>query len=168
MSGNVPGRQNWTRSLTAVLIVAVVAAVAGYLADGTAGGTERLYLRSTAGPVLFDHGAHSQAADSCAVCHHPITGPAQEVSCRECHLASQQGEATPVSCADCHDDSYTPEMMSHEEYLEVEEHSCLGCHSPRSLADSYHSNCSSCHLKTAPARFAQAGGEVRCGACHLR
>jgi hypothetical protein len=211
MSGNLPDRRNWTRSLTVVVVVAVAAVIGGYLIDSNAVETDRKYLRATAGPVLFDHGAHqSEYVASCATCHHPLFAAAQAVSCadchddgrdkddldhdslkelhnqdcsqcheqqagdeqasscRQCHPTLQQEEADTVGCASCHDDSYTPEIMSHDEYLEIEEHSCLGCHAPRSLADAYHTTCSNCHLDTSPERFAQADGEVSCGACHLR
>ena len=210
MSGNLRGRRNWTRSLTTVFIVAAAAVMGGYLIDGTAVETDRIYLRAAAGPVLFDHGAHGEYAQSCAVCHHPLYAAAQATacsdchdddrqsdtydhaslkelhnqdcsqcheqqeaddqatSCRQCHPSVQQEEQAVVSCASCHDDSYTPDLMSHDEYLAIDDHTCLGCHAPRPRADAYHASCSDCHLDAAPQRFAHADGEVLCGACHLR
>ncbi|MBE0583561.1 MAG: hypothetical protein IH612_07315 [Desulfofustis sp.] len=210
MSGKLQDRRNWTRSLTVVVAVALVAVITGYLLEGTAVGTDRLYLRNTAGAVLFDHGAHGQYADSCATCHHPLYGAAptatcadchddnraaddvshselkelhardcslchqqqveddQAVSCRQCHPAVQQSETNTSACTACHNDDYVPEMLSHDEYLEIDDHSCLGCHAPRSLADSYHTNCSDCHLDAAPEKFMNSDGTVRCGSCHLR
>ncbi len=210
MSGNLQDRRNWTRSLTVVFAVALVAVITGSLFDGVADGTDRVYLRNTAGAVLFDHGAHGQYVDSCAVCHHPLYSAAQATtcadchdderaadefshgelkdlhasdcslchqqqaednqaaSCRQCHRAIQQSETSSLACTTCHDDGYSPELLSHDEYVEIDDHSCLGCHAPRSLADSYHTSCSDCHLDTAPERFAQADGAVQCGVCHLR
>ncbi len=207
MSGNLPDRQNWTPALTVVLLLAIAAAAVGYMVDGNATGTDRLYLQNTAGPVLFDHAAHSQQAESCAVCHHPLYSAAEAVSCaechgerpetdqadhrriqemhggdcslchqetqgeasscRQCHPSRQEEETSTVACTTCHDDGYSAEMLSHDEYQDIAEHSCLGCHAPQALADIYHSNCSGCHLQQAPQRFSQAGDEVRCGACHV-
>lgn len=210
MNGNFRDRRNWTRSLTMVVIVAVVAVVIGCMVDKKADKTDRFYLKSAAGAVLFDHEKHSQATESCAQCHHDLYGAEQAilcaechdeeldsnefdhselkeihnrncskchdviaeedqiVSCRTCHPGLQEGEQNTVSCTECHDDGYSPDMMQHDEYMEMEEHSCLGCHTPKSVSEAYHTNCSHCHLETSPERFTQAGGDVNCGACHLR
>ncbi len=210
MSGNNRGRRNWTRSLTIIMIVAVIAVIIGCVVDPKTNTTDRLFLKSSAGPVLFDHGKHSQAAESCAQCHHDLyaaaqatacnechdderrastfshkelkelhsrdcskchqqsAGAVQPTSCRTCHPTLQQSEKNTASCSQCHDDSYSPDMMKHDEYLEIEDHTCLGCHAPKSVSDAYHTNCSNCHLETARQRFAQADGKVQCGACHLR
>lgn len=164
MSGNILDRQNWTRSLTVVMIVAAVAVFIGYLVDVKAVVKDRVYLQNTAGAVLFDHEMHSQITESCVECHHNN----QTVSCRDCHSDVPSNENESVTCEACHDDGYSPEMLEHDEYLEIEEHTCLGCHSPRSVSDAYHTNCTNCHLETAPERFTKADGDVLCGACHLR
>jgi len=211
MSGNLRKRRNWIRSLTIVAIVAGAGAVLGSLAPQEPVTTERLYLQSSAGSVLFDHGKHSSDAESCAVCHHDLYGAEpvtaciechdegfsaddishtrlkeihsrdcstcheqsreddQATSCRECHSTTQDSDTRTVSCTECHDDdSYSPEIMEHDEYLEIDDHSCLGCHAPSTVSEVFHTNCSNCHLETAPDRFATDGGEVSCGACHLR
>ncbi len=168
MSGNIRNRRNWTRSLTVVTLVAVVGTIIGCLADDGAVQTDRIYLQNTAGAVLFDHGEHSNSADSCVTCHHNLRGDEQAASCRECHPGTQQSEKQTLSCTECHDDSFTPDMMEHEEYLEIDDHSCLGCHAPQSVSQVYHTNCSNCHLENAPDRFTKTGGDVACGACHLR
>jgi hypothetical protein len=168
MSGNIRDRRNWTRSLTVVMIVAVAAVVIGCMVDVEAEKTDRLYLKNTAGAVLFDHGTHSQSADSCVQCHHNVEAETEAASCRECHPGIQPSETNTVACIECHDDSYSPDMMEHEEYLEMEEHSCLGCHTPRSVSNAYHKNCSDCHLENSRERFTKANGELLCGACHLR
>lgn len=209
MSGNIQNRRNWTRSLTIILLVAVIGAVIGCLANTKTVTTDRVYLRSTAGAVLFDHGEHASSADSCATCHHDlyaselatsceechddeftpndvshaemkeihnrdcttcheqVTPNDQAASCRECHPGMQPEEKNTLNCTECHDDDYTPDMMTHDEYLEVSDHACLGCHAPQSVSEVYHTNCSSCHLDTNPDRFTDAGGELLCGACHL-
>lgn len=169
MSGNIRDRRNWTRSLTVMMILAGVAVVIGYVVTAGAVKTDRVYLRNTAGAVLFDHGMHNQVVDSCVECHHDLSGEEEEAtSCRECHPGVQQSETNTVTCLECHEDDYTADMMEHDEYLEIEEHSCKGCHAPRSVSDAYHTNCSSCHLETSPERFTKANGELLCGACHLR
>lgn len=175
MSGDTRNRRNWTRSLTVATIVAAVAVVIGWLVDVETGKTDRLYLRNTGGAVLFDHGMHGEVADSCVQCHHDLSVAEEEVedqaeaiSCRQCHPGVQPSETFTASCTECHDDDYSPEMMEHDEYLEVEEHACLDCHSPRPVSEAYHMNCSPCHLEYSPERFTQADGELLCGACHLR
>ena len=210
MSGNFPRRRNWTPSLAIALLVAVVAAAVGWLADSPATATDRMYFRNTAGAVLFDHGAHSGNADSCATCHHTLYDGAQAstcaschddsygpddiahqrlkqlhgndcatchaqsreddeaLSCRTCHPASQASETRTQNCTECHDDSFSPEMLSHDEYQEIEDHTCLGCHTPGAVSEVYHANCTPCHQQAAPEQFTTAGGEVNCGSCHLR
>lgn len=168
MSGNIRDRRNWTRSLTITLVVAVAAAVIGCMVDAGAKKTDRLYFKNTAGAVLFDHGAHQDSAESCVTCHHNIQAEEEAASCRECHQTVQPSETNTLACIECHDDDYTPDMMEHEEYLEIEDHSCLSCHAPRSISSAYHQNCSDCHLENSPKIFTKANGELLCGACHLR
>ena len=210
MNGNIPNRRNWSRPLTFVAVLSLISVIIGYLADGGAEITDRRYFRNSGGPVLFDHGSHAAAANSCARCHHELfkadlavacsqcheEGMAAEefshselkefhgrdcskchswdeekvptASCRECHLKAPQEENTPTNCQKCHEDDYTPGMISHDEYLDVEDHQCLGCHSPGSVSQTYHLSCTSCHLESAPDRFAKPDGGELCGACHLR
>lgn len=168
MSGKGRNRRNWTGSLTIVMVVAVAAAVIGCMVDIDTDKTDRLYLKNSAGPVLFDHKKHSQSDDSCIKCHHDVSDEVEASSCRECHPGIEQSETFTVGCIECHDNSYSPEILDHYEYLEIDEHSCLGCHTPRSVSEAYHTNCSRCHLETSPKRFTTANGELLCGACHLR
>ncbi len=210
MNGNIPNRLNWTRSLTVVMILAVIGVIVGYLAETSEEKTDRVYLVNSAGSVLFDHEKHKTSADSCAACHHELYSAAQAtpcaechddefvvedydhadlkemhsrdcarcheqsgdndqaVSCRECHPGTAKNATVTNTCAECHDDSYSPEMMDHDELTEIDEHSCLGCHFPKSVSEVYHVNCTNCHLETLPDRFAKTGGDVSCGACHLR
>lgn len=210
MSGNFRDRRNWTRSLTIALLLAVMAAIIGCLADRDTTTTDRRYLQASAGPILFDHFKHGDAIDSCVQCHHDLYGSAQAVSCQECHdddmspedvdhdslkeihdrdcatchaqvkeddeaascrschPGTQESETPVISCSECHDDSYTADLMSHDEYMDAGDHSCLGCHAPSSISQVFHTNCTDCHLDSAPERFADENGAVVCGACHLR
>ena len=103
----------------------------------------------------------------CSRCHQ-VKEEAKPDSCRTCHPGSQPSTTPLVNCTECHDDSFSPEMLEHDEYLDIEAHTCQGCHAPRSVSEAYHTNCTSCHLENAPARFSGADGKVVCGACHLR
>lgn len=105
---------------------------------------------------------------NCSTCHDQAIDESEAASCRECHPGVQPAESFTLSCMECHDDEYTPEIMSHDEYLEIEEHSCQECHTPRAISETYHTNCSACHLETAQDRFTDSEGELLCGACHLR
>lgn len=110
--------------------------------------------------------AHSR---DCSKCHEESGEGIEPGSCRECHPGAQPSDTQTVSCQECHDDdSYEPAMMGHDEYLEVEDHTCLGCHAPQTVSQVYHTNCTNCHLETVPDRFTINGGDVSCGACHLR
>lgn len=207
MSGDTRGRRNWTLSITLVFSLAAVAAAIGVSAPAPEGGSERFYLNNSGGPVLFDHGKHSEAAESCGSCHHDLLSSAAEIacsqchgddvapedldhdemkelhgytcttchmeendtpsSCRSCHPGAQPSDLRVVGCTECHEEGYDQEMLSHTELLEIEEHDCMGCHRPTSLSETYHSSCTPCHLESSPERFADAGGEIVCGACHL-
>jgi hypothetical protein len=209
MSGSNSRRRNWTVSITGALLVAIIAALIGFMKDDTSTATDRYYLRNTAGNVLFDHGRHSEDADACAACHHSLFGAEvaigceechdsfavedfehgelsefhgwdcatcheqaedddQAASCRSCHPANQQSESRLIDCEECHDEGYEADMMTHDEYLEIDDHSCLGCHVPGSIAEVYHQSCTPCHLEAAYERFTRADGSVNCGGCHLR
>ncbi len=207
MNGS-PKRRNWTKSLTIAVIVASVATIVGCVINSSSSNTDRIYLISSAGNLLFDHGKHNKTAESCAQCHHNLYGAAfvascedchddgveaddfdhaelksmherdcskcheqdasddQAVSCRTCHLPVQEN-TDEISCSECHED-YTPDIMDHDEYLEVEDHSCLTCHTPSIVSEAYHTDCNRCHLEKAPKRFADNAGKAVCGACHLR
>ena len=210
MSGNHPPRRNWTRSLTIVSLLAIGAAAIGILSSNKqdAAATERVYIRNSAGAVLFDHAKHSESAESCAVCHHPLYSaeqatscadchdegvsaedvdhetlkenhgrncatcheaaePVEVLNCRSCHETTAPAEPVAKSCSDCHDDGHEPGIVSHDEYLEVDDHSCLGCHTPQTISQTYHAQCISCHQETGAERFVTAEGEVSCGSCHL-
>jgi hypothetical protein len=52
--------------------------------------------------------------------------------------------------------------------VEIDGHSCLGCHTPGKVSDVYHISCTSCHLEAVPERFANEDGTENCSGCHLR
>lgn len=153
------------RVLIALAVVLLLIGVLGYLqADPVVTG-ERVYWRNGGGAVVFDHAGHVDRGDDCIVCHHTLAGE------------------IVTECADCHDDSYTRDLLEHADLLEIEDHSCDGCHE---VADDdeaegcrechagaevqavYHQQCNGCHLAASAARFADASGQVRCEQCHLR
>ncbi len=210
MSGKPGGRRNWTLSMTFAFLVATAAAVIGSLYTTEPENTDRVYLQSSAGAVLFDHGKHGGMVDSCAKCHHDLYGASEvtsctechdedfeaasfehtelkefhgrdcskcheqvqeddrAASCRTCHPGAQQGEDRTVSCLECHGDEYTPDLMVHNEFLEIEEHSCLGCHAPTTVSEAYHSTCTNCHVEVSPEKFTATDGAIQCSGCHLR
>jgi len=117
----------------------------------------------------FDHTELKEYhINDCSKCHKQTHDDKYAASCRQCHPAAQSENSVTKTCAGCHDDSYLPDMMEHDEYTEVTAHTCIGCHSPQSVSEAYHTNCSNCHLKTLPDRFSTNDGDVSCGACHLR
>lgn len=208
MSGNIKGRRNWTLSMTFALLVAAAAAVIGFMNSDRSAATDRYYLNSSAGNILFDHGKHGETADSCATCHHTLYGAQagsceechdemdaadfehaelkefherdcatcheqtidddQADSCRNCHPALQDSETGVVGCSECHGEGYEPDLLDHDEYLEIDDHSCSGCHTPGAVAEVYHSSCTDCHLEEAADRFTLGDGGVNCSGCHLR
>ena len=120
-------------------------------------------------PALADHDElleYHEAA--CAECH-DVAEARNAQSCRACHpAAAEEGDAV-LGCDGCHDDpDYTSELAGHDELLEIEDHECAGCHTPRAVSDIYHATCNACHLNSAPDRFADGEGQVICGGCHLK
>ena len=104
---------------------------------------------------------------TCAGCH-DIAAAETARNCRVCH-PHEAGEGESVrSCQDCHDDGYGADLANHAELLAITDHTCDGCHTIRSLADAYHTNCNACHLAVAPARFGDDSGKPLCRSCHLR
>lgn len=120
-------------------------------------------------PADFEHAELKEFhGRDCSTCHEQRVEDNQAASCRNCHPGTQKNEAGTVACADCHDSSYEPDMMEHDEYLEIEEHSCLGCHAPGSVSETYHASCTNCHLEADAKRFVNDDAAVKCGGCHLR
>lgn len=117
----------------------------------------------------YEHGELKEIhSRDCSKCHAVVKEEAEIASCRACHPGVQASEARTVGCSACHDDSYSPDMLEHDEFLEIEDHSCLGCHTPGSVSETYHTNCTGCHVAVAPERFANEDGGVLCSSCHLR
>lgn len=126
MSGSINGRRTWTLSITVALLVAAAAAVIGLMTGDTSIATDRYYLKSSAGNVLFDHGTHGETADSCATCHHTLYDAAQAISCEECH------------------DDVEPEDFEHAELKEFHARECSTCHE-QTVDDDQAASCRSCH-----------------------
>ena len=120
-------------------------------------------------PSEFEHGELKEFhGRDCSACHEQVAEDDEAASCRQCHPTVQEREERGIGCTECHDDDYEPEMMGHDEYLEIEDHTCLGCHAPSSISEAYHTNCTDCHLETATERFTNDDGTVNCSGCHLR
>ena len=142
MSGNEQGRRNWTLSMTAALLTAIAAVIVGCMAARDAVVTDRVYLKSSAGSVLFDHGKHNEAA-SCATCHHDLLSSA------------------PISCEECHGDEVDAGDFEHAELKEFHQRDCTACHEQAS-DDDQAASCRECHAQTqqSDTRF------VGCIECH--
>lgn len=120
-------------------------------------------------PDDFEHDELKEYHGSnCLNCHEQSLDDAEAVSCRACHPGVQEDEPGVVACSTCHDDDYEPDLLSHQEYLEIEDHTCLGCHVPQSVSEAYHTGCFNCHTETSPERFLNEDSTVNCGGCHLR
>lgn len=116
----------------------------------------------------FDHDdLKAIEAHTCGVCHQ-VNELAEAKSCRHCHPSVQEVDLQIVSCAECHDADYTPDLLTHDEMLEVDGHLCEGCHNPRAINVVYHEQCNRCHLIENPKLFAAEDGSGRCEICHLK
>jgi hypothetical protein len=144
MNGNIRGRRNWTFSMTVALLVAAVSVVIGYMGTRETVATERFYLRSSAGNVLFDHGRHNEMTESCAACHHDLFAAAQA-----------------TSCSTCHDDEFEPADFDHTELKEFHGRDCATCHE-QTTGDEQAASCRSCH----PGIQQSETRTVSCSDCH--
>ncbi len=106
-------------------------------------------------------------AQKCTFCHNRAP-EAEPQPCQECHPKAQPADNTNISCSECHDDSYTKDLLTHDEMQQIEAHSCDGCHNSRSLNVVYHEQCTGCHLRQDEEKFATKSGEVNCNICHLK
>jgi hypothetical protein len=104
---------------------------------------------------------------SCTLCH-LFDETVEPANCAVCHPDETAESVEKGGCQVCHDDpDITPDLFTHDEYLEIEDHSCAGCHQPVLLTDVYHQHCNGCHLREDTPRFANAAG-ARCEICHLK
>jgi len=107
------------------------------------------------------------ACDGC----HPLQPDMAARSCRACHPSAADEQTVagkPGDCQQCHDDpDYTPEVFSHADLLEIEDHACDGCHRPSPVGEIYHKDCTACHRDQAAERFIDNQGQALCNACHL-
>jgi hypothetical protein len=127
--------------LTILFLVAAGTGLVGYLQADPASNHDRIYLRNGGGPVLFTHAGHAARADDCVTCHHDLVG------------------AVATDCSECHDDGYEAGLLEHAELLEIDDHTCAGCHElgdPDSIR-----SCRQCHPAAAIDAVVPS-----CGDCH--
>ena len=144
MSGSFRDRRTWTRSLTVATGVAAIATVAGFLVDAGSSTTERHYLRTMAGNVLFDHGGHRAGSALCVDCHHELWSAEQAMDCNDCHgegYAADDFDHADVKelhgrdCSLCHVQSEESEAAA----------SCRACHPGTQSSEVVTSSCDDCH-----------------------
>jgi len=166
-----PKERNRTLFIALLALAAGAFSLVGYLRAGSrqAEAPARYYYRNSSGAVLFQHEGHQDFLD-CGDCHHELDQASEEPHvCGSCHPAEPGEGDRFLGCQECHDDpEYTPDMVEHLDLIELEDHDCEGCHSARTLTEAFHAQCGNCHLELAPERFADAEGNSRCEACHLK
>ncbi len=116
------------RSNAVLIVVAVVAAAVaagGYLRGAPPPTTDRIYLRSIGGAVVFGHAEHQARVASCLPCHHELI------------------LGDPIACATCHDADVTFDLASHDELVQIDGHTCDGCHASADATGAR--NCRACH-----------------------
>jgi hypothetical protein len=154
------------RVLTILFLVAAAVAMYGYMQPDNSVAGRRYYIDNSGGAVLFTHAAHQQYAGACITCHHDLV------------------KSTAVDCSACHDDpDYVPEEFEHDELVEIEDHSCDGCHDlrpdeeaascrdchdPETISEIYHNTCTACHRQQAAERFIDDQDQAKCKECHLK
>lgn len=141
MNGRANPR-NLTLTLSIILVLSGVIAVAGYCYPEREVATEVYYWPNSSGAVLFDHNQHKEYTDGCENCHHELV-VGQEV----------------LACDNCHED-YSPDDLEHSDLAAIEEHTCNYCHA---IGDhSAIQSCRSCHLAAVDGN----PGLVTCSSCH--
>lgn len=129
--------------MTVALVVAAGIAAIGSLVGEKSAATDRYYWEASAGNVLFDHGQHSETAESCAGCHHTLYGAALAISCEECH------------------DDYEAEDFEHAELKEFHGRDCSNCHE-QVADDDQAASCRDCHLAVQESET----HSISCAECH--
>lgn len=117
---------NRTMPLIVVTIIAGLIGIFGFLTESPTQPTDRYYFKNSGGAVMFDHKQHDENTESCGDCHHEVL------------FADER-----MPCSDCHDDDFDPADFSHDEFMDVESHTCITCH----LTDENlkPQSCTSCH-----------------------
>jgi hypothetical protein len=141
------------------------------LVQGEAGACHECHDDPEYTGTLFSHDELVEVADhSCDSCHN-LLPDTEARNCRRCHdktFTGGQPVNDPLNCQQCHEDpDYTADDFSHLEFLEIEDHSCLGCHSPSPVGDIYHQGCTACHRERAAEIFVNDQDQVICKSCHL-
>jgi len=141
MNGNA--LRSKQRALVLVVIIAGIVGIAGYALPEKQTDSGRLYLRNSAGPVVFNHIGHSEQTGACVSCHHDLIG-----------------EADPASCANCHGEYMQAADFTHEVFTSVEGHECSFCH--QIAPDTAAQNCRTCHPESQEAD----ANTAECSTCH--
>ena len=105
---------------------------------------------------------------NCSACH--ATTDSQDVgACRSCHTS---GEGTPPGCVECHaGDDYQPDMLEHAELLDIDGHTCDGCHVASRGSDAVHKRCNRCHSDLEAGTFfrrTRDDAASLCATCHMK
>ncbi len=130
-------------SLYSLTLVAYLIGIAGFFYQDALESSDRFYLRSTAGDILFEHKKHIKTTENCADCHHNIIFSDERTSCSECH-----------------DDDFSEEDFIHTELKDIEEHTCTGCH--RTDESKKPENCRFCHSNGEDFE----SSDIKCIECH--
>jgi hypothetical protein len=103
--------KNLSLSLIIIVIITGLIGIAGYYIESEPLTTARFYIQNSGGAVLFEHQQHIEFTEGCEVCHHELV------------LSDDRTE-----CSECHDDDYDQDLLTHDEMLEIEDHTCNYCH----------------------------------------
>ena len=101
------GKKKKSVKIIILTIACFLIGSATYLFEEAPADTGRYYIENSGGAVVFEHDRHSEQAESCADCHHPLFSVTEMTTCDECH-----------------DDDFMAEDFDHEELKEVEDHQC--------------------------------------------
>jgi len=142
MNGKV-GSQSRSLLLVIVAVGAGLVGVAGYWSTNEPLDTDRYYMHSSAGAVMFEHRTHADASDGCESCHHDM-------------FLSESRQA----CDDCHGGDFTAGDFDHDELKAIEAHTCGTCHQIDGSAQAQ--SCRKCH----PAAQEAEQVIVACIKCH--
>lgn len=138
--------------------MAILALTMPLSARGSGKGPDTVELESLVqhyAPVSFNHAAHVDIAQDCAVCHHHTTGAAPtDKNCLRCHAKS--GAAAVVACKDCH----PAERFGAEYMAQLESDPTIYHVGKPGLKGAYHQKCLGCHE--------EMGAPTGCQDCHSR
>ncbi len=129
--------------LIVLALGAALVGVAGYWVESEPANTDRYYLESSGGAVVFEHQAHVDVTDGCERCHHDLLSSDSRYACNECH-----GE------------DVVADDFDHDDLKAIEAHTCGTCHQVSEPAQPQ--NCRECH----PSAQEEDQLAVACVQCH--